>query len=605
MGRHSIPGPGDPRADAAEPVDSGSPPSGRIPRADASWQGRRRATDAGRRGVSVGAIAVLVLVVVLVGGVIAWRFFGDALSRRSADAAQQCIQGTADVAVVADPSIAGDVATFAQRYNAEASPVGDKCVNVVVTEAGSDAVLSGLTGGWPEGLRARPALWIPASSIPSARLQSAIGAAAVSDARSLVTSPVLLAVRPELKQALGEQTWAGLPGLQSNPAGLDGLNLGGWGTLRMALPSAGAADAGVLAAEAVAVSSAPPGAPATAGLPAAAALMAGQPQLADGTADTAWQWLIASGDPAAAPVHAVALTEQQLYRRTADLPDAASTVTGWLPAGPVAVADYPTVLLAGDWLADEQVAAASEFARFMRKPEQLATLTESGFRVDGTQGTPPKSAVVDFGPLGERLPTGDDGVRGTLAGALAPGAVAATTVMLNRSLDPAVIAALRDRVAALPPGAALGLWTFDGTAGTATVPFGPLSDQIDGRPRQTALTDALNGVATGSSGAVSFTTLRLVYGDALTNYRPGQQNSVLIITTGTHTDRSLDGPGLQDFIKSALDPKRPVEVNIIDLGADSDRSVWETVAQLTGGSYAAVPAADSPELVAALSRMMS
>ena len=50
MGRHSLPGSGD---SASGPADhgGGDEPSGRIPRADGGWQGRRRRTDGGRRRV--------------------------------------------------------------------------------------------------------------------------------------------------------------------------------------------------------------------------------------------------------------------------------------------------------------------------------------------------------------------------------------------------------------------------------------------------------------------------------------------------------------------------------------------------------------------------
>ena len=46
------------------------------------WRGGHR-NDGGRRGVSIGVIAALVTVVVVVGVIILWRFFGDALSNRS------------------------------------------------------------------------------------------------------------------------------------------------------------------------------------------------------------------------------------------------------------------------------------------------------------------------------------------------------------------------------------------------------------------------------------------------------------------------------------------------------------------------------------------
>ena len=76
----------------------------------------------GRRGVSVGVIAALVTVVVVVGAVILWRFFGDALSNRSDAAAARCVDGELAVAVVADPSVADQIQTLANNYNETAAP---------------------------------------------------------------------------------------------------------------------------------------------------------------------------------------------------------------------------------------------------------------------------------------------------------------------------------------------------------------------------------------------------------------------------------------------------------------------------------------------------
>ena len=102
------------------------------------------------------------------------------------------------MAVIADPSIADHVQHFAERFNAIAAPVGDHCVAVSVKPAGSDAVVDGFIGKWPAELGQRPALWIPGSSVSAARLTAAAGKETVTDSRSLVTSPVVLAVRPEL-----------------------------------------------------------------------------------------------------------------------------------------------------------------------------------------------------------------------------------------------------------------------------------------------------------------------------------------------------------------------------------------------------------------------
>lgn len=576
------------------------------------WTGSHRAITPGRRKVSPTVIAALVAVVVVVGAFILWRFFGDALSSRSQQAAARCVEGEVTVAVLADPTIADQVRTLADTYTKTAAPVGDKCVKVAVQPAGSDAVVNGFVGQWPGDLGDRPALWIPASSVSEARLESAAGAKTVSNSRPLVTSPVLLAVRPELKAALSQQNWSTLPALQNNPAGLDQLNLPGWGALKLALPVTGNADATYLAAEAVAAASAPQGAPATAGIGAVHTLLAGQPKLADTDAGTALDALVNAADPADAPVHAVVTTEQQLFKRGADLSDAAQKLASWTPPGPAAIADYPAVLLGGEWLSQEQMGAASEFDRFMRKPEQLAELAKAGFRAEGAQT--PQSPVTDFAPVAQPLSVGDSETRATMAaGITAPAGGATVTIMLDQSMNTDeggktrlanVTSALNARLQALPPTSAVGLWTFDGVAGRSEVSTGPLADPVAGQPRSAVLKSSLDEQSASGGGAVSFTTLRLVYGEAMSAFREGQPNSVLVITAGPHTDQSLDGSGLVDYIKGAANPARPVAVNVVDFGTDADRATWEAVAQASGGQYQNVANSAGPELAAALATVL-
>lgn len=607
MGRHSIPDPDDaPEPILPDPEDSAAPETpARGRRSLDAWRGGHR-SESGRRGVSVGVIAALIGVVVLVAGVILWQFFGAVLWHRSDSAAARCVDGEETIAVVADPSIVEQVQRFGEAFTGTGRQVADRCMKVSVTSAGSDAVVAGFIGEWPAELGSRPALWIPASSISTARLGSAVGTETISDSRSLVTSPVLLTIRPELKSALAGQNWADLPKLQTAPDGLDKLKLPGWGALRLALPIAGNADAALLAGEAVAAASAPAGEPATAGIPAVRTLVGGQPKLADNSVAEAMNALLDAANPAAAPVHAVVTTEQQAFARGASDADITGTLTTWLPPGPVAVADYPTVLLAGDWLSAEQTAGASEFARFLRKPDQLARLAEAGFR--SPDATLPDSDVTDFPDLPDALAVGDDTVRTSLANVFGgPTTGPAVTIMLDESMGTTeggktrlanVAAALSNRLQALPSDTTAGLWTFDGVQGVNAVPAGPLAEQLD------TLTGQLGSVSTGPSGAVSFTTLRLVYGDALAAFTDGRVNSVLVITAGPHTDRSLDGAGLQDYIRGAVDPARPVEVNVIDFGDGADRATWAAVAQLSGGSYQHLASSAGPELAAALNTLL-
>jgi extracellular solute-binding protein len=602
-----VPHVGTPGEDAVTHAFAATPPPNRRDWDNSEWTGSHRAIQPKRRGVSVGVIAALVTVVVLVGAVIAWRFFGDALSHRSQAGAARCVSGEVAVAVIVDPSIADQITPLADKYNQSADPVGDKCVKVGVKPADSDQVVNGFVGPWPGDLGERPALWIPGSSISEARLEASTGEKTVSDSRSLVTSPVMLAVRPQLKNALAQQNWGTLPGLQSNATSLDGLNLAGWGSLRLALPLTGDSDATYLAAEAVASAAAPQGQPPTSGANAIATLMAGQPKLADGKSSTAMDALLKSANPASADVHAVVATEQQIFQR-ASQPDAKGQLASWLPPGPTALADYPTVLLAGNWLSQEQVSAASEFARFLRKPDALASLAAAGFRAEGT--SMPKSDVTDFGSLTAPLSIGDEGMRSTLANLVStPAKDPAVTVLLDQSMTADeggksrlvnVTAALNARLQALPPTSAVGLWTFDGVAGRSEVAMGPLNEPVGGQPRSVALTANLNGQTPSNGGAVSFTTLRLLYSDAVSKFREGQPNSVLVITAGPHTDQSLDGPGLQDFIRQNFNQARPVAINVIDFGGDPDRGTWEAVAQATGGDYQNLNSSAGPDLATAL-----
>src|SRR6201999_3552819 len=248
----------------------------------------------GRRGVSIGVIVALVTVVVVVAGVVVWGFFGDMLSHRSHTAAGRCVSGKETVAIVADPSIANTVQDLAENFKATAGPVGDRCMTFTVKGAASEAVLNGFIGKWPADLGGQPALWIPGSSVSTARLIGAAGQKTVSDSRSLVTSPVLLAIRPELQPAFSgaNANWAALPGMQTNPNSLAAANLPAWGSLRLALPIGGNADASYLAGEAVAAGSAPPGAPPTQGSGAVRTLLGGQPKLADNSLTEALNTLL-------------------------------------------------------------------------------------------------------------------------------------------------------------------------------------------------------------------------------------------------------------------------------------------------------------------------
>ena len=123
--------------------------------------------------------------------------------------------------------------------------------------------------------------------------------------------------------------------------------------------------------------------------------------------------------------------------------------------------------------------------------------------------------------------------------------------------------------------------------------------------RSAALAAALDKQYSSAGGAVSFTTLRMLYQEMQAKYVAGQPNSLLVITAGPHTDQSLDGPGLQDFIRRSADPAKPVAVNVIDFGGDPDRATWEAVARLSGGSYQNLATSATPDLATAINTYLS
>ncbi|MCV7192858.1 substrate-binding domain-containing protein [Mycolicibacterium brumae] len=580
-------------AAAAAAVPAGSAAPGRSHRSDGELTGSHRIAVQSRRGVSRGVVIALIAVVAVVALVIGWQFFGSALDDRSKEAAAACVDGEVAVAVLADPAIADVVSGFAEKFNEAADPVGDLCPAVTVASADSRAVVAGLTGEqWPADLGERPALWIPGSSASVARVSEALPQL-ISSSPSIATSPVLLGVRPELKDKLSEQSWSTLPGLATAPGSLDGLGLPGWGTLRLALPNSGDSDASFLAAEAVAAD----------GGPGAVRTLVGAAPDVD-SADSAFDALLGA-DPAAARVHAVATTEQRLYQRGAAMTDAADKLASWLPPAPVAVADFPAAQFKADWLSSEQVGAASQFGRFLAEPEQQAALAAAGFRVSGQSN--PDSSVVDFGAsIDQRLETGDAAERATVANLLdAPAGGSATSIMLDRSLSlDAVTPALKARLAALPPGASVGLTTFDGSGSDTAVTLGPLSDDVGGQPRSAALDATLDGLSTSGGGAVSFTTLRNVLAEAQTGYAPGQANSVLVITAGPHSDQSLGADGLLELVRG-VDPTTPVAINVLNVGDDPDAPTWRQVAEISGGTYQGAPSSNSPEFTAALDSLLS
>lgn len=614
MGRHSASGSGSPNDrddnDGWEP-DHDAGYESKVPSefdTGSFERAHRRSSGTRNWGLSKGLIGAIAAVLVVAVSIGLWWYFDQRTTDNQAEASATCVHGDNAIAVVADPSIADRIGELSERFNKKREVIGDYCFTVSVRPADTANVIKGLTGQWPAELGEQPALWIPGSSISSARLKAASKTNIISDSRSLVSTPVVIAMTPRLRQAIpDDKSWADVPALQNVPNSLDGVGLPGWGSLRLVLPSSGNGDAAQLAAEAVAAASVRPGDSPELGAGAAASLAAAAPKLPANNLSDAIGALLDGGEQPAAAVHAVVTTEQQLYARTRGNGDAKKVIAAWQPAGATPIADYPTVQLDGAWLSEEQHTAASQFARFLGDKDQLKDLAAAGFRAEGADL--PSSDVVGFAKIDKPLSV-EEKVRVALADGTSTGS-GATTIMLDSSLSSDgvkfsdVTGALANRVRTIAPGSGIGLWTYDGKEGNTVVRLGTASDDVEGIPRSQSVADALTALQPTSNGAVAFTTLRNVYQEAVNGFRPNQVNSVLIVAGRSHTDQTLDGAGLIDTINRQKDPAKPVRINVIDFGNDSDQQTWQTLAQQTGGVYQNVAASNSPELAAAITRFVS
>ncbi|WP_280258397.1 VWA domain-containing protein [Nocardia abscessus] len=529
------------------------------------------------RGVSKGPVIAVVAVVLLAAIVVGWFQLRDRAATQDSAAAAECVEGPATLHVTADASIAAQVRTAADSYNATQPKVRDHCARVAVTAQPSSAIVAAFTSGkpWDQALGPQPALWIADStrSIESMRVPGLIEGTPVS----IAASPIVLAVPEELHRALeqAEVSWADLPRLQQGSLGEIGLS--GWGGLRMALPSG---DATLAAATAVgsAVSGAEPLTEQAAQSGQVVAAISGL--AADAPESSGAAGALSEITAQDAPMHALAATEQQLK----GLPG----VLGFQPAGSAPVADYPAALMSGAWVDKTQNLIAGRFTDYLRKPEQAQAFVTAGFgSAPQTAAAVPSRGALD--KVRDTLAHPVLGVRSTVLVDVSSSmgtAEGATTRLAN------VLAALNSTMTVMPPEFGLGVWTFgknlDGNTpyrvAAATAPL--TTDQ------RTKISTALNSVRPDESRSdQAYPSLIAAYKSAVTGYTPGRTNSVLLITDGPDDDSTVTGTQLAADITAAIDRTRPVRVDVIVLGGSGTQTL-QALAQQTGGSYTRLATSD-------------
>ncbi|MGB6181018.1 MAG: VWA domain-containing protein [Rhodococcus sp. (in: high G+C Gram-positive bacteria)] len=580
---------------------------------------RAGSVSGGRRGVSRGLVVLVVTLALLAAAVFGWLALRDRIADEGAQAAKACVEGEATLAVTADPDIADAVRDVAEAFDATEPVVRDYCVRTSVTERPSTVVADALMSADYDAAIAgsRPSLWIPTDSASAVGVIGDRGAA--STPRPLATSPVVLAVAPALADTLGAAAvgWGDLPRLSASPNSLDSIGAVGWGSLRPAFPSGTSTSSALVAvASSVADPTATASAPLTAEQSSApavvnaistlsrAATAANNPTPDD--VNAALDLMVRGGDPAGSSVHAVPVTEQQLYGRISE----GQQLAAYRPAGATPIADHPAVVLSD---ADEtQRAAAADFVEFARGVGQRDAFLDRGFRL-ADDATPTPISGLDFPALGQPAATPDPAARNILLTTLAsPVRPSSTTVLLDvsgsmESVDGGatrlsnVSDALRQVVDTAPESDRLGLWTYssalDGNNPYRVVqPLSPMTADPRG-----ALAVSLSGLdpATATS---TYASVQAAYASAVANWTGDGPNSVLLITDGPNDDTSISSDRFLSSIAAAADPARPVRIDVVSLTDNTDIATLRALTGQTGGEVVEVSSSD-PTLAATLERL--
>ncbi|MFT3715105.1 MAG: substrate-binding domain-containing protein [Gordonia sp. (in: high G+C Gram-positive bacteria)] len=355
-----------------------------------------------------GALTIILIAAI----VVAWFGLGRKIDDQTQPAtdASACLEGRADVPIIADPGVAPGLEKIAAAYNATRPVVRDHCITIAVRPGDAKATLDALDAKtWDAASNgARPAAWIPESSVWLATLQTEKPDAIAGAADSLVYSPVVYAVRNEMAEAAqGRVRWDQMAELTYASAFEAYGHTDITGSARLAMPQGPQSDATAVAAQAYATATA--GGKLTEAAATGDEIQGGLHQLmlttftaGDGTEEGIVKAIGDYPDMDAAKVRSVPISEQRLYVATKD--DTEKKVSIIRPKGATPSLDYPVIALAGDVPA-EASDAVSEFFTFARKPEQMKVLTMMGFRGDGP--LPEATATVDFPKIEDRMPTPD------------------------------------------------------------------------------------------------------------------------------------------------------------------------------------------------------
>lgn len=464
--------------------------------------------------------------------------------------------------------------------------VRDHCIDLHVVGPDPTALLGALTADpaapWPDALPGRPNIWIPATS---ATLRRTAPELVLGEPRSIAQSPVVLAAPQSFSSPFADAgaSWRSLPGLVQ--AATYSATPGGLGLAISTAPGAGPSDL-TLQAVTGELAGAPNG-PVT------------EEQLSRASVRDGLTALTASAVPledagdasSGAPVRMVVATEQRVWSAKSQNHDL--DLSPLRPRTVTPVADYPAVVTSSS---DEiRRLAADQFIAVLRTDEAKRALTGDGFRVEDQL---PQEVGFDLPAITDQLVPADGPAAAALTGLVDHRPTPRTTTLLldaspsmgtdeggRRRID-LVADAMVTAVGRLTGDSTVAVWRYDGPDQDGRSAFSMVEPTHAGENRD-ALTDAIRGVQPGQ-GARSYAAIIDAYRAAVANFVPGQPNSLTVVV-----DTGDDSPGLSraamlSAVAAAMDPARPVTIDVLAIGAQAPTAAMTALADRTGGQVVRV-----------------
>jgi Ca-activated chloride channel homolog len=554
------------------------------------WSGRHR-----RRNWL--AVLAALLVVAMGGAALALRASSFAHRPNGADCS-----GTPVTVTVATAQ--SDLATFsalARRWTATNPAADGRCLAATVVPAAPADAAAQLGPGWdPAHQGSPPQVWLPDSSLWLAAAAIRPDAAQIVSGHptSIASSPVVLAVRQPVAQALG---WPQRPlaAQQLMAAFADATKTGQSGPpMKLGMVDPQKSTAGLAMALALLD-------PNATGTVSNAQLLAGIQfsQVLGTVAPDVQTFLTALDRPAGgADVAAFPALERDLAGYDAAAP-ANPLVPAYQPNS--VLADFPYTILSGSWVDAAHRSAAEQFRQYLLGPAAQDFLATQGLRAPdrtarNAQYLPTAQGFQPTVPA-PRPPSTPAGLREIFAqwsqiqrpsnvlvvldtsGSMnfpVPGGTGSKLQLLQQTTTAGF--------SLLTNATSIGLWDFSVRPDRAgehreLVSFGPIFGGVGPVSRQKALYGAVTGLRANGFTPL-YDTAYAAFHEMQKQWQPNATNVVLLVTDGANElDGGLDLPGLVDRLRHEQRADRPVQIISIAVGSEADANALQQISAATGG----------------------